>query len=92
MHQKACSVKMIKNFFYIFTSLIFLIFITFFYFSEKNIISTNKNRSFYLLNINNKIENLPLLENDTQNIIIYRNEVENYKKNKKKYSFESLIN
>ncbi len=83
---------MIKNFFYIFTSLIFLIFITFFYFSEKNIISTNKNRSFYLLNINNKIENLPLLENDTQNIIIYRNEVENYKKNKKKYSFESLIN
>ena len=83
---------MIKNLFYLITSLIFLITIIFFYFSEENIKSTNKNRSFYLLSLNNKIEDLPILENDTQNIIIYSNDVENYKKNKKKYSFESLIN
>mgnify|MGYP001312487534 CR=1 FL=1 len=85
-------IKMIKNLFYLITSLIFLITIIFFYFSEENIKSTNKNRSFYLLSLNNKIEDLPILENDTQNIIIYSNDVENYKKNKKKYSFESLIN
>ena len=83
---------MIKNLFYLITSLIFLITIIFFYFSEENIKSTNKNRSFYLLSLNNKVEDLPILENDTQNIIIYSNDVENYKKNKKKYSFESLIN
>ena len=85
-------IKMIKNLFYLITSLIFLITIIFFYFSEENIKSTNKNRSFYLLSLNNKVEDLPILENDTQNIIIYSNDVENYKKNKKKYSFESLIN
>ena len=76
-------IKMIKNLFYLITSLIFLITIIFFYFSEENIKSTNKNRSFYLLSLNNKIEDLPILENDTQNIIIYSNDVENYKKNKK---------
>ena len=85
-------IKMINNLFYLITSLIFLITIIFFYFSEENIKSTNKNRSFYLLSLNNKIEDLPILENDTQNIIIYSNDVENYKKNKKQYSFESLIN
>ena len=79
-------IKMIKNLFYLITSLIFLITIIFFYFSEENIKSTNKNRSFYLLSLNNKIEDLPILENDTQNIIIYSNDVENYKKNKKKCS------
>ena len=77
-------IKMIKNLFYLITSLIFLITIIFFYFSEENIKSTNKNRSFYLLSLNNKIEDLPILENDTQNIIIYRDDVEKYKKNKKK--------
>ena len=84
-------IKMIKNLFYLITSLIFLITIIFFYFSEENIKSTNKNRSFYLLSLNNKIEDLPILENDTQNIIIYSNDVENYKKNKKKYKFFDLI-
>ena len=83
---------MIKNLFYLISSLTFLIAMIFFYFSDENIKSTNKNRSFYLLSINNKIEDLPLLESDTQNIIIYRDDVEKYKKNKKKYSFESLIN
>ena len=54
-------IKMIKNLFYLITSLIFLITIIFFYFSEENIKSTNKNRSFYLLSLNNKIEDLPIL-------------------------------
>ena len=34
---------------------------------------------------------LPILYNDTNNIIIYSNEVENYKKKKKKYNFFDLI-
>ena len=34
---------------------------------------------------------LPILSTDTNNIIIYSNEVENYKKKKKKYNFFDLI-
>ena len=39
---------MIKNLFYLISSLTFLIAMIFFYFSDENIKSTNKNRSFYL--------------------------------------------
>ena len=63
----------------------------FFYLSEKNIILINKVRSLYLNENNIKLHDLPLLENDTENIIEYSSDVENYKKNKKKYIFWDLI-
>ena len=62
-----------------------------FYFSDQNINSTNKSRVLYPYKLNNKTENLPLLENDTSNIIEYRDDIEIYKKNKKKYKFFDLI-
>ena len=71
--------------------LIFIFSITNFYFSERNIILTNKSRSVYAAEENNDVLNLPLLENDTQDAIEYTDDVEIYKKNKKKYKFFELI-
>ena len=83
--------KNIKNIFYLGSFLIFLILTTKFYFSDQNIRKTNKSRSFYSVKINNNTQNLPLLKNDTKNIIEYSNDVEVYKKRKKKYTFFGLI-
>ena len=47
---------------------------------------------FYLVDLSNDIQNLPLLKNDTGDIIEYRNDIEIYRKNKKNYKFWDLIN
>ena len=47
--------------------------------------------SLYLVDLNNDTQNLPLLKNDTGDIIEYRNDIEIYKKNKKNYKFWDLI-
>ena len=83
--------KKIKNILYLGPFFIFLILITRFYFSDQNIKETNKSRAFYSVKLNNNTQNLPLLKNDTNNIIEYINDVEVYKKNKKKYTFWDLI-
>ena len=83
--------KNIKNIFYLGSFFIFIILTTKFYFSDQNIRKTNKSRSFYSVKINNNTQNLPLLKNDTKNIIEYSNDVEVYKKKKKKYTFWDLI-
>ena len=64
---------------------------TSFYFSDKNIRETNKSRSLYSSELNKETQNLPLLKNDTNNIIEYIDDVEVYKKKKKKYTFWDLI-
>ena len=77
-----------------FSLLLFFIF-TFltitFYFSDENIRKTNKFRSLYTVNLNKMINNLPLLKNDTSDIIQYKNDVEIYKKKKKNYIFWDLL-
>ena len=83
--------RKIQNIFYLGSFFIFIILTTRFYFSDQNIRETNKSRSFYSVELNNNIHNLPLLKNDTNNIIEYLNDVEVYKKNKKKFSFFDLI-
>ena len=83
--------KKIKNIFYLVSFLIFIVLTTRFYFSEQNIKETNKSRSFYSVKIYDDTQNLPLLKNDTSNIIEYINDVEIYKKNKKKFTFWDLI-
>ena len=83
--------KKIQNIFYL---LLFFVFITLtisFYFSDQNIKETNKSRSIYAVKLNYYTQNLPLLKNDTNNIIEYKNDVEVYKKKKKKYKFWDLI-
>ena len=83
--------KKIKNIFYISSFFIFIILTTNFYFSEQNVKSTNKFRSIYLTTQKNNTHSLPLLKNDTNDIIEYRNDIEIYKKSKKKYKFWDLI-
>ena len=83
--------KKIKNIFYLSSFFIFIILTTRFYFSDQNIRETNKSRSLYAVTLNNNTQNLPLLKNDTNNIIEYINDVEIYKKKKKKYTFWDLI-
>ena len=61
------------------------------YFSNENVVKVNKNRILYSSNVEHNINDLPLLENDTNNIIEYKNDIEVYKKNKKKYSFWGLL-
>ncbi len=81
----------IKFFLYLIPCCIFIFLITFYYFSEKNVIKTNKFRSLYIFKVEENFENLPLLKNDTHNIIEYKNSIETYKKNKKKYKFWNLL-
>ena len=83
--------RKIKNIFYLGSFFIFIILTTGFYFSDQNIRETNKSRSFYSVKLNYNTQNLPLLKNDTNNIIKYLNDVEVYKKKKKKFSFFDLI-
>ena len=83
--------KKIKNIFYLSSFFIFIILTTRFYFSDQNIRETNKLRSLYSVKLNNNTQDLPLLKNDTNNIIEYMDDVEVYKKKKKKYTFWDLI-
>ena len=81
--------KEIKYLFYIFFIFIFLFLVIKFYLSETNI----KNSYRSLNNIDEKInifsEKLPILEDDTKNIIEYVEQSDN--KKKKKFNFWKLL-
>ena len=62
-----------------------------YYFSEQNLIFINKSRSLYSLTLNQYEDNLPLLKNDTNNIITYINDLEEFKNKRKKRPWEKLI-
>ena len=83
--------KKVVNLFFLLLFLIFTILTITFYFSDENIRKTNKFRSLYSVNLNKMINNLPLLKNDTSDIIQYKNDVEIYKKKKKNYIFWDLL-
>ena len=68
-----------------------MILIIIFYFSEENIIATNKSRASYAYELKFDLKNLPLIKNDTNNIIEYSEDLEIFKKNKKSYIFFDLI-
>tara|TARA_B100000686_G_C15924210_1_gene541079 strand:- start:181 stop:453 length:273 start_codon:yes stop_codon:yes gene_type:complete len=81
----------IINIFFLVIFLTFILLVTKYYFSEKNIISTNKSRSSYATLLDADINDLPLLKNDTNNIIVYINDLEEFKNKRKKRSWEDLI-
>jgi len=81
----------IKNIIFFISFCFFAILMTYYYFSEENIRKTNRNRTSYNFNLKFNKLNLPILENDTNNIIEFKNDIEIYKKNKKKYKFWDLI-
>ena len=83
--------KILKNIFPIITFIFFMTLIVIFYFSEENIIATNKSRSSYAYELKLDLKDLPLIKNDTNNIIEYSEDLEIFKKNKKSYIFWDLI-
>ena len=83
--------KKITNIFFLISFFIFIFLVTKYYFSEQNLIFTNKSRSLYFLTLNKYANNLHLLKNDTNNIIIYINDLEEFKNKRKKRFWEKLI-
>ena len=83
--------KKIKNVFFLISYLLFIFLISKHYFSEKNIIFTNKSRTSYSLFSNNGDRVLKVLKNDTNNIIIYKKDLEEFNKKRKKRIWENLI-
>ena len=81
----------IKNIFYLASLFIFIALTTSFYFSDQNIRATNKSRSFYAVKLHYDTLKLPLLVNDTNDIIEYRNDVQVFRDKIKKRIFEGLI-
>ena len=78
----------IKNFLFIIFISISIFFVIKYYLSEQNIVLTNKLRSSYTLDTS---KNLAVLKNDTDNIIVYKNDLEEFKKKRKKRFWEKLI-
>ena len=85
MHSKA------KNTFYLLFFIIFMFLTVRFYFSEQNIRAINETRSFYSVNLNESAQNVPILKNDTENVIEYKNNVKIKEKKKKYPKFWDLI-
>lgn len=83
--------KKIKNIVYLLSFCIFILLIANFYFSDYNIKKINKSRSFYLNQSSHSSKNIPLLKNDTKDVVEYKNDIEIYKKRKKNYIFWNLI-
>jgi len=81
-------IKKVKNIFFLISFIIFTFFTVNYYFSEENIIRINKYRSVYSLDSYN---DLPLLKNDTNNIIVYKNDLEEFKMKRKKRLWEKLL-
>ena len=83
--------KKLLNFFFLI--LVFLFFLTVFkyYSSKKNIEIKDFNRNNINTIINNKTTNLPILENDTYNVIEFNDGFSNEIKNDKKRSFWNLL-
>ena len=82
--------KKIRNIFFLTIFFGFIFIIAKYYFSEQNIIFTNKSRTSHLVKLDADKNNLPLLKNDTNNIIVYINDLEDFK-NKRKKVWEELI-
>ena len=82
--------KKIKITFYFLITLMFFIFIIFYYLSEENINKINSNRENISLNLKEQNDNIQQLKNDTENIIDYN--FTNLEKNniKKRYFWELL--
>ena len=83
--------KKIKNISFLVIFFVFIFLVTKYYFSEQNIVFTNKSRSSYLITLRNGQNNLPVLKNDTDDVIVYINDLK-YFKNKKKKKILGKIN
>ena len=81
----------VKNLSFLVLFVLFIFSITRYYFSEQNVIFTNKSRTSYSLKLYDGKINLPILKNDTNNIIVYKDYLEEFKNKRKKRIWEKLI-
>ena len=81
----------LKAIFYSISAVVFIIFIVVFYLSEENKKHTYKIRTQYLEKVNNYLSELPFLINDTENIINFKDDLNESKKNIIKRKFWELI-
>ena len=81
-------IKKFKNIIFLISFIIFTFLTINYYFSEGNMIHINKSRSTYSLILYN---NLHLLKNDTNDIIVYKDDLEEFKKKRKVRFWERLI-
>jgi hypothetical protein len=84
-------IKKIKRPLFIITFLVFILLNIQYYLSEKNVKYTNKSRSLYQSFLKTNKIDLPILKSDTNKIIVYKNDLDNFKNNRKKRFWEDLI-
>jgi len=82
--------KEVKYVFYLLAIFFFIFFVIKFYLSENNIKRSNKIIFQYQNELDKKFNNLPIIKNDTNDIIEYTNEIEIFK-NKKQRKFWELL-
>ena len=82
--------KEVKYIFYLLTIFFSIFFVIKFYLSENNIKRSNKIILQYQNELDIKFNNLPVIKDDTKNIIEYTNEIEEFK-NKKQRRFWDLL-
>ena len=82
--------KEVKYVVYLFTIFFFIFFVVKFYLSENNIKWSNKVMLQYQNVLDKKFINLPIIKDDTNDIIEYTSEIEDFK-NKKQRKFWDLF-
>ena len=82
--------KEVKYVVYLLTIFFFIFFVMKFYLSENNIKWSNKVVLQYQNTLNKKFINLPIIKDDTNDIIEYTSEIEDFK-NKKQRKFWDLL-
>ena len=80
----------IKNSFFLIIFFVFIFLISKHYFSEQNIIFTNQSRSSYETSLEYNKNDLPVLRNDTNNILVYVSDLDNFKNKRKKRIWEKF--
>ena len=82
--------KEVKYVVYLLTIFFSIFFVVKFYLSENNIKLSNKVMLQYQNELDKKFNNLPIIKDDTDDIIEYTNEIEEFK-NKKQRKFWDLL-
>ena len=82
--------KELKYVIYLFTIFFSIFFVVKFYLSENNFNRSNKVIFQYQKELDKNFKNLPIIKNDTNDIIEYTNEIEEFK-NMKQRKFWDLI-
>mgnify|MGYP001290909434 CR=1 FL=1 len=82
--------KEVKYVVYLLTIFFFIFFVIKFYISENNIKRSNKIIFQYQNELDKQFSNLPIIKDDTNDIIEYTNEIEEFK-NKKQRRFWDLL-